>query len=67
MAAFNGLKAAVIRVPRGGMIGPVPGDLQARLFSVLYFGEGDAVDPFAELREFCKTVKGRVADKRKLP
>jgi type IV secretory pathway TraG/TraD family ATPase VirD4 len=67
VAAFNGLKAAVIRVPRAGMIGPVAGDLQARLFSVLYFGDGDnAVDPFAEVREFCKTVKGRVADKRKL-
>src|SRR5579863_277758 len=66
VAAFNGLKAAVIRVPRAGMIGPVPGDLQARLFSVLYFGDGDALDPFAELREFCSKVKGRVADKRKL-
>ncbi len=67
VAAINGMKAAVIRVPRAGMIGPVPGDLQARLFSVLYFGDdSDAIDPFAELREFCKTVKGRVADKRKL-
>src|SRR5208283_3055577 len=66
VAAFNGLKAAVIRVPRAGMIGPVPGDLQARLFSVMYFGDGDAIDPFAEVREFCKTVKGRVGDKRKL-
>ena len=66
VAAFNGLKAAVIRVPRAGMIGPVPGDLQARLFSVAYFGDGDAIDPFAEVREFCKTVKGRVADKRKI-
>ncbi|HUE17034.1 MAG TPA: type IV secretory system conjugative DNA transfer family protein, partial [Planctomycetaceae bacterium] len=67
VAAFNGLKAAVIRVPRGGMIGPVPGDLQARLFSVLYYGDGDdAIDPFAEVREFCKTVKGRVADKQKI-
>ena len=64
--AFNGLKAAVIRVPRGGMIGPVPGDLQARLFSVLYYGDGDAaMDPFAEVREFCRKVKGRVADKRR--
>lgn len=67
VAAVNGLKAAVIRVPRDGMIGPVPGDLQARLFSVVYFGDdADAIDPFAEVREFCKTVKGRVADKRKL-
>src|ERR1035437_2123950 len=61
VGAFNGMKAAVIRVPRAGMIGPVPGDLQARLFSVLYFGDdADAIDPFAEVREFCKTVKGRV-------
>ena len=66
VAAFNGLKAAVIRVPRGGMIGPVPGDVQARLFSVQYFGDGDAIDPFAEVREFCNKVKGRVADKRKI-
>jgi type IV secretory pathway TraG/TraD family ATPase VirD4 len=67
VGAFNGMKAAVIRVPRAGMIGPVPGDLQARLFSVLYFGDdAGAIDPFAEVREFCKTVKGRVADKRKL-
>ncbi len=66
VGAFNGMKAAVIRVPRAGMIGPVPGDLQARLFSVLYFGDGDdAIDPFAEVREFCKTVKGRVTDKQK--
>jgi type IV secretory pathway TraG/TraD family ATPase VirD4 len=66
VAASNGLKAAVIRVPRAGMIGPVPGDLQARLFSVMYFGDGDVIDPFAEVREFCSKVKGRVADKRKL-
>ena len=66
VGAFNGMKAAVIRVPRAGMIGPVPGDLQARLFSVLYFGDDDdAIDPFAEVREFCKTVKGRVTDKQK--
>src|ERR1022692_2975245 len=66
VGAFNGMKAAGIRVPRAGMIGPVPGDLQARLFSVLYFGDGDdAIDPFAEVREFCKTVKGRVTDKQK--
>ena len=66
VAAGNGLKAAVIRVPRGGMIGPVPGNVQARLFSVQYFGDDDAIDPLAEVREFCKTVRGRVADKRKL-
>jgi type IV secretory pathway TraG/TraD family ATPase VirD4 len=66
VGAFNGMKAAVIRVPRTGMIGPVQGDLQARLFSVLYFGDGDAIDPFAEVREFCKTVKGRVTDKQKV-
>jgi hypothetical protein len=67
VGAFNGMKAAVIRVPRAGMIGPVPGDLQARLFSVLYFGDDDdAIDPFAEVREFCKTVKGRVTDKQKV-
>jgi type IV secretory pathway TraG/TraD family ATPase VirD4 len=67
VGAFNGMKAAVIRVPRAGMIGPVPGDLQARLFSVLYYGDGDdAIDPFAEVREFCKTVKGRVTDKQKV-
>jgi type IV secretory pathway TraG/TraD family ATPase VirD4 len=66
VAAFNGLKAAVIRVPRAGMIGPVPGDLQARLFSVLFFGDdADSIDALAEVREFCKTVKGRVADKQK--
>src|ERR1039457_6951659 len=66
VGAVNGMKAAVIRVPRAGMIGPVPGDLQARLFSVLYFGDGDdAIDPFAEVREFCKPVKGRVTDKQK--
>src|SRR5260370_13072935 len=60
VGAVNGMKAAVIRVPRAGMIGPVPGDLQARLFSVLYFGDGDdALDALAEVREFCKTVKGR--------
>ncbi len=67
VVAVNGLKAAVIRVPCAGMIGPVPGDLQARLFSVLYYGDdADAIDPFAELREFCRTVKGRVADKQKV-
>ena len=66
VAAGNGLKAAVIRVPRGGMIGPVLGNVQARLFSVQYFGDGDAIDPLAEVREFCSKVKGRVADKRKL-
>ena len=67
VAAGNGLKAAVIRVPRDGMIGPVPGDLQARLFSVLFFGDdGDAIDPFAEVREFCTKVKGRVTDKQKV-
>jgi hypothetical protein len=61
------MKAAVIRVPRAGMIGPVPGDLQARLFSVLYYGDDDdAIDPFAEVREFCKKVKGRVTDKQKV-
>jgi hypothetical protein len=49
------------------MIGPVPGDLQARLFSVLYYGDDDdAIDPFAEVREFCKKVKGRVTDKQKV-
>jgi type IV secretory pathway TraG/TraD family ATPase VirD4 len=66
VVAVNGMAAAVIRVPRAGMIGPVPGDLQARLFSVLYYGDDDAIDPFAEVREFCKKVKGRVADKRKI-
>lgn len=66
VAVGNGLKAAVIRVPRGGMIGAVPGDVHARLFSVQYFGDGDAIDPFAEVREFCNKVKGRVADKRKI-
>jgi hypothetical protein len=61
------MAAAVIRVPRAGMIGPVPGDLQARLFSVLYYGDDDdAIDPFAEVREFCKKVKGRVTDKQKV-
>src|ERR1039458_3564185 len=66
VGAFNGMKTAVIRVPRTGMIGPVTGDLQARLFSVLYYGDGDdAIDPLAEVREFCKTVKGRVTGKQK--
>jgi type IV secretory pathway TraG/TraD family ATPase VirD4 len=66
VGAANGMKAAVIRVPRAGMIGPVPGDLHARLFSVFYFGDDDdAIDPLAEVREFCKTVKGRVTVKQK--
>jgi hypothetical protein len=66
VAAVNGMAAAVIRVPRAGMIGPVPGDLQARLFSVFYYGDDDAsIDPFAEVREFCRKVKGAVADKQK--
>jgi nitrate/nitrite transporter NarK len=48
------------------MIGPVPGDPQARLFSVLYYGDDTGViDPLAEVREFCNKVKGLVGDKKK--
>ena len=63
----NGTAAAPIRVPRGGMItaveGGVGGDIpDGPLFSLLHYEDGaDLLDPFAELRAFCKQIQGTVA------
>ncbi len=53
------------------MIGPVPSPAIAcrrGCFPCSIYGDGAAtlIDPFAEVREFCAKVKGRVGDKRKL-
>jgi len=62
-------KAASIRIPHGGLIKAVQGNVLAGpLFSELYYEDGaPLVDPFAELKGFCNQVIGdRAAQQRQL-
>ena len=52
-------------MPRAGLITGVPGDMQGTLFSLKFYEDGAALlDPFAELRAFCKQVAANAATKQ---
>jgi type IV secretory pathway TraG/TraD family ATPase VirD4 len=65
VVTMSGTPAPSIRAPRAGLITGVPGDMQGTLFSLKYYEDGAALlDPFAELRAFCKQVAGNAATKQ---
>jgi type IV secretory pathway TraG/TraD family ATPase VirD4 len=65
VVAINGMAAPFIRVPRAGLVTGVPGDMQGTLFSLKFYEDGAAlIDPFAELRAFCKQVAAAAAVKQ---